>query len=63
MRNILLSMEGVGEAAVLAVDGGDVDDTPRAFAVAEDEDGEPGSKRFKGTRKSGRVWRTRQKEP
>ena len=58
-------MSGVVEAVV--VEERDVEDVdrPRALIVPDDgdEDGEPGSKRFKGTRKSGRVWKTRQKEP
>jgi hypothetical protein len=39
------------------------EDKPIAFAVKDDEvvDGE--TKRFKGIRKSGKIWKTRQKDP
>jgi hypothetical protein len=40
------------------------DDKPFAFVAAEENvEEEGGQKRFKGTRKSGKVWKTRQKEP
>jgi hypothetical protein len=63
-ENLRIAMSAAADAVVVEDVVGEDVDRPRALIVADDEDdGEPGSKRFKGTRKSGRIWRTRQKEP
>ncbi len=39
------------------------EDKPIAFAVPEEKEADGDAKRFKGMRKSGKVWKTTQKEP